>query len=176
MKTLAIARPVKRVRRRVEHVHLFAFRQSFAPAQGFRALGATLHLGQKYPVTVRFLGGAHHAARAIDARHLGENLLHGPGQSRFHPRRTEDARDHGTLRPHFLLVLRHVAEQESEHDQIKRTHEQLLRIQLLYAHTKRRQVHLAQPLIRCRFQASPHRERFHPQQCHRRTRRTHRFP
>ena len=111
---------------------------------------------------MRFLRGAQHPARAVDAHHLAKNLLHGPGQSRLHPRGTENARDHGALRPHFFLVFRHVAEQKSEHNQIHRTHEQLLRIQFPHAHAQPRQMHHAQPLIRDRLQSGSHRKGFQP--------------
>src|SRR5208282_4831044 len=136
IKTLVTARRINRVRGRLEQVRLFAFRRSLAPAQRFAALAP--YLGKKYPVTVPLLRGAEHPGRAVDVHHFPKNLLHGPSQSRLHSRRTENAHDHGALRPHLLLVLRHVAQQKSEHNQIHRAHEQLLRIQFPHAHTQPR--------------------------------------
>src|ERR1039458_190233 len=175
-KTVGTTRRVDRVRRRLKQIYLFAFRQSVAPAQRSAVLGATTHFGQKYPVTVPFLRGAQHPARAVDAHDLPKNLLQGSTQSRLDPRRTENPRDYDALGPRFLLVLRHIAQQESEDNQIHRTHEELLRIQFAHAHAEARQMHHPQPPVRRPSYPLPHHKRFGPQQCHRCRRRAYRLP
>src|ERR1039458_2477091 len=170
-KTVGTTRRVDRVRRRLKQIYLFAFRQSVAPAQRSAVLGATTHFGQKYPVTVPFLRGAQHPARAVDAHDLPKNLLQGSTQSRLDPRRTENPRDYDALGPRFLLVLRHIAQQEAEDNQIHRTHEELLRIQFAHAHAEARQMHPPQPPVHRRFQSRPHHKSFRSEE--RRVHRTH---